>query len=211
MRLAVRLGGLAVAASMGAALACGPSFQVVYEGDSRFEHCYALDENPNVLMQQKSDCWSDWISHYTYGQTRDRVEFAAVRYRAILRAGSLPTDEAIMGAAPGEGSGGLTLAAPAPTNAFASPPKMMAEDSGPAPAPAPMPTVGPPPPRSNAPAPPPPAEPAPALQPPGGACVDDCAEKWHLCWGNCGNKGCAACDKAYRQCGRACLAGPAPR
>src|ERR1700733_12543086 len=87
-------------------VACGPSFQVVYEGDSRFEHCYALDENPNVSMQQKSDCWSDWMKHYTYGQTRDRVEFAAMRFRAIQRADTLPTDEAVMGAAPGEGTNG---------------------------------------------------------------------------------------------------------
>ena len=187
----------------GVGLACGPSFQVVYEGDSRFEHCYALDENPNVLMQQKSDCWADWIQHYTYGQTRDRVEFAAIRYRAIQRAGTLPTDEAIMGAAPGEGTG-LTLAAPAPTNAFAAPPNMMAEDAGSSPPPispvsSALPEV------HSPPSPPPTA--TPELLPPGGACIDDCAEKWHTCWNKCGNKACTACDRTYRACGRACLAG----
>jgi hypothetical protein len=54
MRRWVCLSFLAVGLACG--VACGPSFQVMYEGDSRFEHCYALDENPNVLMQQKSDC-----------------------------------------------------------------------------------------------------------------------------------------------------------
>jgi hypothetical protein len=205
MRLGARLACLFVLVAGG--FACGPSFQVVYEGDSRFEHCYALDENPNVLMQQKSECWSDWIKHYTYGQTRDRVEFAAVRYRAILRAGSLPTDEAIMGAAPGEGSG-LTIGAPAPTNAFASPPKTMDEDAGSSKAPAPM--ANPPSPNASSPS-SPPVEAAPALQPPGGACLDDCTEKWHGCWTKCGSKACTACDKSYRQCGRACLAGAPPR
>jgi hypothetical protein len=196
-----RVASLAVLAAVGAS--CGPSFQVVYEGDSRFEHCYALDENPNVLMQQKSDCWADWIKHYTYGQTRDRVEFAAIRYRAIMRAGTLPTDEAIMGAAPGEGTGS-SLAAPAPTNAFASPPKMVTEEAATV-QPAPVPVPSPPPTVSAAPV--PPQDPGPALQPPGGACIDDCAEKWHACWAKCGSKQCAACDKAYRACGRSCLVG----
>jgi hypothetical protein len=205
MRLAERLAFLALL--LGIASSCGPSFQVVYEGDSRFEHCYALDENPNVLMQQKSDCWADWIAHYTYGQTRDRVEFAAVRYRAIMRAGALPTDEAIMGAAPGEGTG-LSLAAPAPTNAFASPPSMMVEDAGGVPQVVPSATL--PAPTASAPS-SPPSEPTPALQPPGGACIDDCAEKWHSCWAECGSKACTVCDKAYRQCGRACLAAAGAR
>ena len=180
----------------GSGLACGPSFQVVYEGDSRFEHCYALDENPNVLMQQKSDCWSDWISHYTYGQTRDRVEFAAVRYRAIMRAGALPTDEAVMGAAPGEGSG-LSVGAPGPTNAFASPPKTLEEDAGGAPAPAPW--VAPPPPDVSSPS-NPPVAPTPALMPPGAGCVDGCSEKWQACRTKCGSSACNACDRAYGAC-----------
>jgi len=192
----MRLGILTALSAL--ALACGPSFQVVYEGDSRFEHCYALDENPNVLMQQKGECWSDWIRHYTYGQTRDRVEFAVVRYRAIMRAGTLPTDEAVMGAAPGEGVQG-SLAAPAPTSAFASPPKTMGEEVLPAhpPAPAPAPALP-----SAA------VEPAgPAPQPPGAACVDACTQRWQGCHGSCATAACKACDRAYGKCAEGCFKG----
>jgi hypothetical protein len=197
-----------LAAALASGVACGPSFQVMYEGDSRFEHCYALDDNPNVLMQQKGDCWSDWLKHYTYGQTRDRVEFAAIRYRAISRAGALPTDEAIMGAAPGEGSGG-SLAAPAPTNAFAPPPQMVESDGGSSAAsplsaglvapPAPI-APGDPsrlPPKLTAGGDPP--------KPPGTPCVERCADTWQTCRGACATGGCRACDSAYAKCGRACL------
>jgi|HubBroStandDraft_1064217.scaffolds.fasta_scaffold178883_2 hypothetical protein len=188
-----------------ATVACGPSFQVVYEGDSRFEHCYALDENPNVLMQQKSDCWADWIQHYTYGQTRDRVEFAAVRYRAIMRAGALPTDEAIMGAAPGEGSG-TSLAAPAPTNAFASPPKTMDEPTVGSSVTKPLPS---PPPLDNNASSPPPVAPNPAApQPPGSACIEVCSDKWQGCRAKCSTSSCDACDKTYASCAKTCLSGP---
>ena len=199
MRRWVCLSFLAVASACG--VACGPSFQVMYEGDSRFEHCYALDENPNVLMQQKSDCWSDWLKHYTYGQTRDRVEFATIRFRAISRAGALPTDEAIMGAAPGEGSG-ASLAAPAPTNAFAPPPQTMVDYDGGGSDATPfsgLPAV-------------PVANPSgiatrssDSPQPPGASCVDRCSDKWQTCHAACGSSSCGACDKAHGRCVRACF------
>src|SRR5262245_46672753 len=56
--------------------ACAPSYNVVYEGDARFEHCYALDDSPRATMEQKSACWRDWTEHHTLGQTRDRIEYA---------------------------------------------------------------------------------------------------------------------------------------
>jgi hypothetical protein len=211
MGLRARLTFLAVASASG--VACGPSFQVMYEGDSRFEHCYALDDNPNVLMQQKGDCWSDWLKHYTYGQTRDRVEFAGIRYRAISRAGALPTDEAIMGAAPGEGSG-VSLAAPAPTNAFAPPPQTMVDYDGGGSAASPPSGVplGQPGPASASPVVPGDVTKLPSKltasdppKPPGTSCVERCADTWQTCRGACASGGCPACDSAYTKCGRACL------
>jgi hypothetical protein len=193
---------LAVLAGM--LFACGPSFQVVYEGDSRFEHCYALDENPNVLMQQKSDCWADWMKHYTYGQTRDRVEFAAMRFRAITRADTLPTDEAVMGAAPGEGTNGRILAAPAPTNAFAPPPKTSVDtDSG-----APIIPATPPGPSTSSPL--NPELPAPTPHPPGTNCVDSCSDKWQACHGSCIQNACAVCDRIYAKCAKGCFRSTLP-
>ena len=126
------LGGVVSIAA--GSMACGPSFQAIYEGDARFEHCYALEENPNVALRQKGDCWRDWLAHYTYGQTRDRVVYAATRAQAIRRAPELPTDEAMMHAAPGEVNRAPDVM-PAPTSANAAPAKTLGDADGGAPQP----------------------------------------------------------------------------
>jgi len=104
-----------------ALIGCGPSFQALYEGDARFEHCYALEEDGVQSIQKRADCWRDWTDHYTFGQTRDRVQYASMRYRALTST-ALPTDEGMMSAAPGEANPGGVATALAPTNAFAPPP-----------------------------------------------------------------------------------------
>ncbi len=129
---AAALAALAVAA-------CGPSFQVVYEGDARFEHCYALDETATVSMQEKTECWTQWSRSYTYGQTRNKIDYAATRAKALRDVPASPTDEAVMSAAPGGGAvRPLGQDEPVPTSAFTPPPQTMREsDAGPAPAPVP--------------------------------------------------------------------------
>jgi hypothetical protein len=116
---------LAPALLLPLALACGPSFQTLYEGNARFEHCYALEENPQVPLPEKAACWRNWSEHYTFGQTRDRIHYATARYVALSEAHDMPTDEALMMAAPGETPRRSTITAPAPTNAFAPPPKVL--------------------------------------------------------------------------------------
>jgi hypothetical protein len=186
-------------------LACGPSYQALYEGDARFEHCYALEETGNASMQQRSECWRDWMLRYTYGQTRDRVEYAAARYRALSRAPEAPTDEAMMQAAPGEGRG-TSIAAPAPTSAFAPPPKTLSEMDGSAPvegelpgyldasaAPLPVPTESKGPPGAN------------------GDCAAACAKTRATCDAKCvGKKKCDACARNYAKCAHACAPGSEP-
>jgi hypothetical protein len=192
-RLALVAGLLAAGA-----LACGPSFQAIYEGDARFEHCYALDDDPSASMQAKADCWQEWTKGYTYGQTRDRVEYATMRYRALSRVPGLPTDEAMMGAAPGEGKTTSSVTAPAPTNAFEPPPKTLpdadagsdiAHKSGTVKVPAP-----------------PPAPPKPP-DTPRASCVAGCGDSWHDCKGACAAAaaGCPQCDKTYSRCVKACF------
>jgi hypothetical protein len=178
-----------------AGLACGPSYQALYEGDVRFEHCYALEES-GATMQQKSDCWADWTKRYTYGQTRDRVEYAIARYRALSRAPQAPTDEAMMQAAPGEGRG-AGVAAPAPTSAFAPPPTMLeATDAGVAgvlpdyAADAGVSVVN--------------EESAPA--PPGSSCGTGCDSTWNRCRSSCTGAKCDACAATYKRCMRDCFA-----
>src|SRR5215467_12158886 len=109
--------------------ACGPSFQTIYENDARFEHCYALDDSATATLDQKAKCWKDWKEHHTFGQTRDRVEYAQSRSVA-LSSPDMPTDEAMMHAAPGEVGEHQQLTAPTPTNAFAPPEAMAAVDAG---------------------------------------------------------------------------------
>ena len=179
------------------ALACGPSFQTIYENDARFEHCYALDDSANASLAQKAACWKDWKERHTFGQTRDRVEYAQSRYVALSQVPDLPTDEAMMQAAPGEVGEQHQLTAPTPTNAFAPPQAVAALDAG------------------AQHAQPPPAitafvEPAPLAdagafgptRPPGAACTDDCVRLWNDCKaGNAESK----CTPAYDRCVVGCV------
>jgi hypothetical protein len=191
-------------AALGSALACGPSFQAIYEGNSRFEHCYALEENSGTGLPEKADCWRDWSEHYTYGQTRDRIHYATARYVALSQSSNVPTDEAMMMAAPGMTPRQSVITAPAPTNAFAPPPKVL-EDYGDA-------STGRPARPSEVPLvvgvggsstgvdggasskPLPPTPPLPASD-----CGESCKTKFRDCDAG------ATCEKTYRGCMRACF------
>ncbi len=195
------------------ALACGPSFQAVYEGNVRFEHCYALEENPQTAMPEKAACWQDWSHNYTFGQTRDRVHYATSRYVALSRMNSAPTDEALMMAAPGETTRDSRITAPSPSNAFAPPPKILdpgdqhatgtshlgigpavvsgAVDAGAIP-PAPL--------------------PAETVALPASGCSDRCAGTYRSCGVGCDagaaapkTKECKVCQDKFRTCMRACF------
>ncbi len=181
-----------------AALACGPSYQALYEGDARFEHCYALEEASQASMAQKGDCWRAWILHYTYGQTRDRVEYAGARFRALTRAPGAPTDEAMMAAAPGEATPS-NVSAPAPTSAFAPPPKTLQESpdagsSGDVPAAAYI-DAG-----TRA------VTDESAVAPPETPCATGCEATWARCRDCDGGAKCAACTATYKKCMRTCFA-----
>ena len=211
-----RVFGIVIGAfAVGGALACGPSFQAIYEGNARFEHCYALEENAQKGFREKSDCWRDWSEHYTYGQTRDRIHYATERYVALSQSSNVPTDEAMMMAAPGMTPRESTITAPAPTNAFAPPPKVLDEAAdgggliggrplrpnelprtvtfsanGPVVVDASAPASAAP---RDAAAPPPPVVAIPQSE-----CTDPCVAKFRECKG-------APCEKTYRTCMRACF------
>jgi len=183
-------------------LACAPSVQAVYESDARFEHCYALDDSPQATMEQKSTCWRDWTQHHTVGQTRDRIEYAQARYHAIDKAPEMPTDEAIMAAAPGMGRDTSNVAAPLPTSAYAPPPKMGdTTHTVPAPtstdAPKPAPTV------TTVTTP----KVAPIPKAPGSECVEACTTAWDTCKTDCGSSPdkCDACESKHATCLSTCV------
>jgi hypothetical protein len=69
---------------------CGPSFEVLAEGDLRFAHCDRLDLDPAVGPAYRLECWREWRESYTYGQTRDRVEYAQRRIAEVVSGDSSP-------------------------------------------------------------------------------------------------------------------------
>lgn len=194
MRLGVYLGALLVG--------CGPSFHAIYEGNARFEHCYALEENPQSNMRERADCWRDWSERYTYGQTRDRIQYATARYVALSQAPNVPTDEALMMAAPGMTPRVSTITAPAPTSPYAPPPKVL--DEGPdAMTPTPRSgernqVLGAPPDAATSPAPVATTTPLPQS-----GCSDECGRVYRECavMTDAG----ASCDKGYAKCMRGCF------
>jgi hypothetical protein len=63
---------------------CGPSFEVLAEGDLRFVHCDRLDLDPKIAPSHRLHCWREWRRTYTYGQTRDRVDYAQRRIAEVV-------------------------------------------------------------------------------------------------------------------------------
>jgi hypothetical protein len=159
-------------------------------------------------MPDKSSCWRDWSEHYTFGQTRDRVQYAISRYVALSRAGAAPTDEAMMMAAPGETPRTSIINAPEPTNAFAPPPKVLesgeerkastAAHPGEAAANVPFIDAGA-------------ATPPPVVVLPQQVCNDKCGGDYKTCANGCEGdagpkaKACIACESRYKTCMRGCF------
>jgi hypothetical protein len=192
----VVLAGL-VATGAGATTGCGPSFQAVYECDVNFEHCYALDQGSASPDAMKA-CWREWLHSYTYGQSRDRVEYAASRFSELsLDPTALPREDT-----PSGPKRVHSMVAPLPTSAFAPPPNLGAEHGeGPAtPPPTYAASSGPP-------------RPVVVAQAPGEQCTAACAERWNGCRKGCTDGACDACDRAYKACVPGCFqdVGQAPR
>ncbi len=190
---------------------CGPSFQAVYEGERNFEHCYALDQTP-ASVEAKKDCWREWLRGYTYGQSNDRVEYAATRFSQLSLDPTLPSEDVSDGGATRRQRkpDSVALAAsPAPTSAFAPPPNMSAVDGHDPPA------------GSGTKEPKEPgadggrgAHKEKASGAPGAECLSTCESRWSGCENGCKDGTCEACDKGYRSCVTGCVHdgdGGAPR
>ncbi len=156
------------------AVACGPSFQAVYECDVHFEHCYAMDES-DAPVDVKKECWRDWVHGFTYGQSRDRIEYGGTRLSQLSLGPSLPSEDVGR-----EGNRPRrTVAAPMPTNAFAPPPNVIEGRSIE---------------RGDQPG-----------HAPGADCADTCKQHWTACRVTCRDRACDACDETYRECMPACF------
>jgi hypothetical protein len=165
----------AVVAAATAVTACGASIQAVYEGDVRFEHCMALDSRADVRPTIRRACWREWLEFYTFGQTRDRVEYAQMRQRQLNASSDFD-----------EGDAPAPRAAPDPTSVLAPPPRVVVADAGPPPAAS-----------SAAPIAEPPV--------PGSDCARECEDGWTKCRKDCAVVACEkACEGRYRRCMRRC-------
>ena len=189
MRRASRplVGALALVAT--GLAACGASIQAVYEGDVRFEHCMALDSRPDVKPTLRRACWQEWVRFYTFGQTRDRVEYAKNREKQL--SGASDFDEQSFAES-------ASLAVPDPTSALAPPPMMLTPDGGTTDAAAGAPAT------TDAAAPPPPV--AEDAAPPAAECTAACETTWQSCRGACKTPGCdKECTGKYKRCMRRCF------
>lgn len=118
-----------------AAVACGPSVQSIYEGNVRFEHCYRLDLEVDTAPTHRRACWSEWLSLYTYGQPRDRIEYARRRVHSFAN-GDIARPTLDIGDDRKAEARQFYLVVPSPTSAHAPPPPIATRwygDAGPAP------------------------------------------------------------------------------
>lgn len=199
-----------VFAAVGAGLAlstagCGPSVQMIYEGNVHFEHCYRLDYDPSIAPSHRQACWKDWLARHTYGQTGDRLSYARRRLSELSQGAGSTLELSLNGAGPDSVSGPMPL----PSSMHnAPPPKSL--------------------PAAEASAPARPATSAARLAEPAEApCMSACRAHWAQCSDGCpeqsrvpvavpGDAGisaaaensknaCQSCTKAFRSCMRKCF------
>jgi len=181
---------------------CGPSLVTVHEGTVRFEHCYRVDLEPRVTPPNRVACWRSWISAYTVGQPRDRIEYAERRLHA-LESGDASPPALALGADRPPQARQFYLVVPQPTSVHAPPPPVAkpvqdaepdaASDAG-APNELQAKTT-----ESKA---------GEGDAPPGANCTKRCQAGWHSCDDGCqatGKSDCAKCKPAYTKCMRSCF------
>jgi hypothetical protein len=173
----------------------------------RFEHCYRVDEERQIPIADKRQCWREWAHRYSYGQSRDRIGYAMARERTLAEAQAAGAQSAPRGAA-----GMPPHPLPQPTNAFAPPPPTLrpasaAEDGGAtsessgaarevAAADAGIRAGG----ALAA------ATSVAVPDAPGASCAGACGNTWSSCKQQCKAAACRTeCDEHYRGCMRACF------
>ncbi|HEY3495545.1 MAG TPA: hypothetical protein VGK73_12700 [Polyangiaceae bacterium] len=175
----------------------------MHEGTIRFEHCYRLDLETSATVTQRRACWELWLESYTYGQSRDRIEYARRRLNAIADESQRPPELRLEGDRPPE-QRQFYLVVPSPTSVHATPPPVAtvyrplatdAADAG-----------------SD-------AAPENAKTPPAEGCAASCRSAWQSCETGCsadagppkpaaGGKekpAACACKDDYSKCMRGCF------
>lgn len=168
---------LALASAAGA-LACGASINAVYESDVRFEHCMAIDDRPGEIAESRKTCWDEWVKYYTYGQTRDRVDYARRRRKDL----SDSNDGSKESWAP---PALAQRVVPEPTTVLAPPPLTLADAKTAEPAAS--------------------ATPVKVDDPPSTVCSTQCRDTWTTCKQACTGPACDKCSATYKRCMKKCF------
>jgi len=194
------LPAVVLGAAFSAAFACGPSVQSIHEGSVRFEHCYRLDLDLDIAAGHREACWKEWLSSYTYGQTRDRIEYARRRIRAFTGGDTSRPELGLSGEQRPEDRQ-FYLVVPAPSSLHAPPAPIATRlhglDAG-------LPDAGD---AGGAIA----ADAgANAAPPPGEECADACRHGFKSCSAACENDAgsdaaCKSCDPDFKRCMRRCF------
>jgi hypothetical protein len=186
-----RLPALALSALL-VGSSCGPSVQSIYEGNVRFEHCYRLDLDTRTAPTHREACWREWTRDYSYGQTRDRIDYARRRIR-VLASGDSTRPSLNFDSEGGSAQRSFFIVAPAPTSAHAPPPAV-AVPYRPEEAPTGSKADG---------------GAVASRSTPGQQCAVGCADAWQKCQASCGDASadprCARCDADYGTCMRRCF------
>ena len=178
------------------AVACGPSMTTVHEGTVRFEHCYRVDLEPRAPTAQRKACWQRWVSAYTLGQPRDRIDYATQQVHS-LEQNDEARPELALGPERRPEERQFYLVVPGPTSVHGTPPPIatvvQASDSLEAPDGGAAPSE-----RAKA------AEPK---QPPAATCAGSCRSAWQSCDGGCelASASCTRCKADYSKCMRGCF------
>jgi hypothetical protein len=193
-----------------AALACGPSLATVHEGAVRFEHCYGIDLDEHSSPMQRKACWQLWVTSYTVGQPRDRIEYAERRLHALAGDDDDCPRLALSGEHRAENRQ-FYLVVPAPTSVHTPPPPIATVVRDPARDPS---DAGAEPsltkaaggaPGTGAKA----AKTEPDTEPPSASCATGCRDDWENCNATCTadvrTQKCAQCKTDYAKCMRGCF------
>ncbi len=155
------------AVTFGVLMGCGPSLKSVHEGTVRFEHCNRLDLDQQATKNDCGKCWSTWLNEYTYGQPRDRIDYARRRARALSNGDEGARPALNFDEAPPEARQ-FYMVVPGPTSVRTPPPPVATvwkEPEGDAGALA----------KTS------------ADVPPAESCADDCRSSWQTCSTGCSN------------------------
>jgi hypothetical protein len=167
--------------------------QSIHEGNVRFEHCYRLDLETEAASGHRRACWTTWLERYTYGQSRDRLEYANRRVVAFKSGDTAPPKLQVGGETRPDESRQFYLVVPAPTSVHAPPAPIATRVN--------VPTEPPPEPARSA-----AASGTPA---PGEGCAAACGSAFasckEVCDGQTASTACKSCDPDYKKCMQRCF------